>query len=130
MHQNLHEFLSANRNELIARCRAKVAFRRAPEPSDVLLEHGISLVVDQLAKTLRIEQASEPLLSRKVFGPAGGGKPVLSEIGGTAAQHGRELLRHGFTVDQVVHDYGDLCQVITELALNSASRSRLMNFAP
>lgn len=23
---------------------------------------------------------------------------------------------HGFTVDQVVHDYGDLCQAITELA--------------
>jgi len=25
------------------------------------------------------------------------------------------LLRKGFTVDQVVHDYGDLCQAITEL---------------
>jgi signal transduction histidine kinase len=27
-----------------------------------------------------------------------------------------ELLQHGFTVDQVVHDYGDLCQAITDLA--------------
>jgi hypothetical protein len=26
------------------------------------------------------------------------------------------LLEHGFTVEQVVHDYGDLCQAITELA--------------
>ena len=40
----------------------------------------------------------------------------LSEIGVTAAQHGRELLKHGFTVDQVVHNYGDLCQAITDLA--------------
>jgi hypothetical protein len=54
--------------------------------------------------------------SRKVSGPSGGGTPVLSEIGVAAARHGRELLRRGFTVDQVVHDYGDLCQAITEVA--------------
>ena len=40
----------------------------------------------------------------------------MSEIGESAALHGRELLTHGFTVDQVVHDYGDLCQGITDLA--------------
>ena len=49
-------------------------------------------------------------------GPAGGGSPVSSELGTTAALHGRELLQQGFTVDQVVHDYGDLCQAITDLA--------------
>jgi signal transduction histidine kinase len=54
--------------------------------------------------------------SRKVSGPSGGGTPALSEIGVTAARHGHELLQRGFTVDQVVHDYGDLCQAITELA--------------
>jgi hypothetical protein len=31
--------------------------------------------------------------------------------------HGAELLRRGFTVDQVVHDYGDVCQAITEMAV-------------
>jgi signal transduction histidine kinase len=40
----------------------------------------------------------------------------MSEIGATAALHGRELSLQGFTVDQVVHDYGDLCQAITDLA--------------
>jgi signal transduction histidine kinase len=35
----------------------------------------------------------------------------------TAASHGNELLLKGFTVDQVVHDYGDLCQAVTELAI-------------
>ena len=46
---------------------------------------------------------------------------VLSEIGASAKEHGRELLQNGFTIDQVVHDYGDLCQSVTELAaeLNS-----------
>src|SRR4030095_11517196 len=31
--------------------------------------------------------------------------------------HGKQLLELGFTVDQVVHDYGDLCQSITDLAV-------------
>ncbi len=33
-----------------------------------------------------------------------------------ASHHGRELLGAGFTVEQVVHGYGDLCQAITGLA--------------
>jgi signal transduction histidine kinase len=53
--------------------------------------------------------------SRRVSGPSGGGAAV-SEIAATAALHGRELSEQGFTVDQVVHDYGDLCQAITDLA--------------
>jgi hypothetical protein len=40
----------------------------------------------------------------------------MSEIGETATLHGRELSLQGFTLEQVVHDYGDLCQAITDLA--------------
>ena len=61
--------------------------------------------------------------SRKVSGPAGGGA-VLSEMGAAAALHGRELMQRGFTVDQVVHDYGDLCQAITDLAFEAQSADR------
>lgn len=113
----LHEFLTDNRIELIERCRSKVAQRPAPRANkEEELRYGIPLFLDQLIKTLRVEQTAEPLQSRKVSGPSGGGNPVLSEVGETAAQHGRELLQHGFTVEQVVHDYGDLCQAITDLA--------------
>jgi signal transduction histidine kinase len=112
----LHEFLTGNRANLIERCRLKVARRSAPRVTDAELTHGIPLFLDQLIKTLEVEQTSEPLRSRKVSGPAGGGRPVLSEMGVAAALHGRELLQQGFTVDQVVHDYGDLCQAITDLA--------------
>jgi hypothetical protein len=38
-------------------------------------------------------------------------------MGVTAAAHGKQLLELGYTVDQVVHDYGDLCQAITDLAV-------------
>jgi len=112
----LHKFLTANRADLIDRCRLKVAQRSAPKVTDIELAHGIPLFLDQLIKTLRVEQTSEPMQSRKVSGPSGGGGPHTSEIGLTATLHGRELLKHGFTVDQVVHDYGDLCQAITDLS--------------
>jgi signal transduction histidine kinase len=112
----LHEFLTTHRVELIDRCRTKVAQRPGPEATHEKSGHGIPLFLDQLIKTLQVEQTSEPMQSRKVSGPSGGATPVLSEMGEAAAQHGRELLHQGFSVDQVVHDYGDLCQAITDLA--------------
>ena len=39
------------------------------------------------------------------------------EIGMSALRHGHDMLLQGFTVSQVVHDYGDICQAITELAV-------------
>jgi hypothetical protein len=102
----LHEFLTSNRAELIERCRLKVAQRSAPRVTPAELTHGIPLFLDQLIKTLEVEQTSEPMRSRKASGPAGGGGPWMSEMATAAALHGRELLQQGFTMDQVVHDYG------------------------
>ncbi len=112
----LHEFLAANRDDLIDRCRLKLVQRRAPKATAAELEHGVPHFLDQLIKTLQMERTADPMRSREVSGPSGGGRSAVSEIGRTAAQHGRELLQQGFTVDQVVHNYGDLCQAITDLA--------------
>ena len=111
----LHEFLTANRADLIFRCHHKVSKRVAPKAGAASLDHGIPQFLDQLIKTLQIEQSSDPVRSLRISGPSGGG-PAASEIAVTAALHGRELSERGFTVDQVVHDYGDLCQAITDLA--------------
>jgi signal transduction histidine kinase len=111
----LHEFLTTNKADLIERCRLKVAKRLAPKGDGKALAHGIPRFLDQLIETLQVEQTSDPMGSRRVSGPSGGGA-VVSEIAATAALHGRELSEQGFTVDQVVHDYGDLCQAITDLA--------------
>jgi signal transduction histidine kinase len=112
----LHEFLTDNRQELITRCREKVALRDAPASGGAELDHGIGYFLDQLIKTLALEQSADPQSSRRVSGAAGGNRHGTSEIAEAASKHGRELLRHGFTIDQVVHDYGDLCQSITDLA--------------
>lgn len=111
----LHEFLSVNRNEVIRRCRAKVSRRDSPPVTALELEHGVPLFLEQLVEALRCEQetpASKPdgILdsSRKTA--------VSIENSRTAAVHGKELLAKGYTVDQVVHGYGDICQSVTELA--------------
>ena len=113
----MHEFLTENRGELIERCRMKVAKRPAPRATEAELDHGITIFLDQIIKTLKAEEAAEPTESRRMSGPSGGVDAVLSEMGAAAKEHGRELLQHGFTIDQVVHDYGDLCQSITDLAV-------------
>jgi diguanylate cyclase (GGDEF)-like protein len=33
-----------------------------------------------------------------------------------ATLHGRDLLQEGFTIEQVIRDYGDVCQAVTQLA--------------
>jgi len=100
----LHEFLSANREKIIARARAKVANRPAPRATDAELENGIPLFLTQLVGMLRTTPSPE-------LGAV--------EIGNSATRHGDDMRRMGFTVGQVVQNYGGLCQAITELAVES-----------
>lgn len=101
----LHQFIVANRDVIIERTRHRVQGRPWPSVSTKELEHGVPLFLTQLAETLRLESTSVPF-------PTGA-------IGNSASQHGGELLGLGFSVAQVVQDYGDICQAITELALET-----------
>ena len=114
----LHEFLDSNRSELITRCRTKVARRPAPSPTPKEMEYGIPLFLGQLIRSLK-QELGEEAANTSVTTPEakGASGSVQTDIATTATKHGDELLREGFTVEQVVHDYGDLCQAITELAL-------------
>ena len=107
----LHEFVTANRQLLIARCLEKGAKRFALTEAPEELKNGVPLFLEQLAETLKAEQGTT---DRTGDSPAA---PAPTAIGRAAALHGAELLRHGFTVDQVVHDYGDVCQSVTALAV-------------
>ena len=68
----MHDFLSNNRIELVERCRAKVAERPAQAATVQQLQTGVPLFLDQLIRTLRIEQAAQPMESRKISGLANG----------------------------------------------------------
>jgi hypothetical protein len=113
----MHNFLANNRDELIARCKAKLAQRPKRAATEEQLRNGVPLFLEQLRRTLVAEEGGEAAESLKISGGGGGHAQSLSEMGVTAAAHGRQLLELGFSVDQVVHDYGDLCQAITELAV-------------
>ena len=112
----LYEFLKANREELIARCDAKAAQRTPAAPPGT--NHGIPQFMAQLIETFRIEQ-TPAALARHAAGPRGKPSLVLvpSSIASAASVHGAEMRHSGLTVDQVVHGYGDLCQALTELAM-------------
>ena len=99
----LHDFIELNRDELVARASGKAASRPFESRGPREIEYGVPLFLKQLVETFRREKTGSP------FPP--------NEIGSSAAKHGGELLGMGFTVAQVVHDYGDICQAITELAI-------------
>ena len=113
----MHQFLSDNRADLIERCKAKVAKRPRRAATAAQLANGVPMFLDQLARTLGAEELGLADESLRISGASGGDTAALSEIGVSAAAHGAELLRLGFTVEAVVHDYGDLCQAITDLAV-------------
>lgn len=116
----LHEFLSENRAELIRRCRAKVSKRSAPPVAPLELEHGVPLFLEQLVDALRCEQEN-PASKHDGVLDSSASTAASIENSRTAALHGKELLDDGYTVDQVVHDYGDICQAITELAAEKSA---------
>jgi len=110
----LYEFIAMQRGEIIRRCKVKVASRSIPGPTSVAIEHGVPLFLDQLVAALRLGRSSS------------------REIKEGAILQGHDLLTGGFSISQVVHNYGDVCQSITELANEtdapiSANEFRLLN---
>jgi hypothetical protein len=99
VNMSLDKFIGVNREELIRRCRGKVAVRSTPPSTKAEIDHGVPLFLDQLVDVLRR------------------GLSNTQEIATSAGRHGHDLLLQGFTVSQVIHDYGDVCQSVTDLAI-------------
>jgi hypothetical protein len=111
---SLQTFIAEYRQELISRTRAKVAKRASPQPEPHELEHGVPIFLKQLAAVLEDEVASNG--SQRPEEP--NASPIKDDpIGKTASLHGQDLRKVGFSLEQVVHGYGDVCQAVTELAL-------------
>jgi len=99
----LEALVVSNRDAILAAARARVAARRCPAPTDVELKSGIPVFLDQLGVALRLAKSTT--------------RVDHEEIGRSATRHGSDLLQLGLTIGQVVHDYGDVCQSITEIAI-------------
>ncbi len=100
----LDTFLIENRPAIIARARVRVASRNSPVASDVEMAGGVARFLDQLGAALRDAASSTTEAEHGVIRESG-------------RVHGNHLFRMGATVAEVVRDYGDVCQIITELAV-------------
>jgi hypothetical protein len=102
----LQDFLTASREAIIARTRARVAGRSSPRATEDELKNGVPLFLDQFIEALRASRSADE---------------TSEAIAKSAAIHGGKLLRMGFTVAQVVYDYGDICQAVTEVAIETGA---------
>jgi signal transduction histidine kinase len=101
----LDEFVVKYRDPIITRARQKLTARPWPAASAQELENGVPLFLTQLSETLQSETTRATTAQSDAAITEG------------ATRHGRDLLGLGFTVSQVVHDYGDICQAVTEIAI-------------
>ena len=107
MNNMLRAFIADNRAEILDLARARVSKRNAPLASELELAHGLPAFLDQLGESLRRAVAHDVV--------------DHSAMKATAGEHGADLFRQGLSAAQVVHDYGDLCQVITGLAVDQGT---------
>lgn len=108
---SLQEFIRANHHKLISRTREKVA-KRGKEPRPEELEtHGVPIFLEQLCEALVAEAKRDPERH------ADSDPPTNANVAETAALFGHDLLRLRLSVDELVHEYGDVCQAVTELAV-------------
>jgi hypothetical protein len=103
--------------------REKVRKRNgAPRSAELETKHGVHILLDQLRDALVAESRCDPSQH------ADADPPTAPDIAETAALHGHDLRALGFSIDEVVHDYGDVCQAVTELAVQENAPISVADF--
>lgn len=97
---SLREFLEVHREEIVRRSKERLASRNSV--NDEELARGLSSFLDELSEDLRRASEKQPV--------------DHAELREGAIRHGHELFQRGVSVGHVVHEYGNICQVITGLA--------------
>jgi len=92
----LYEFIAVHRDEIIERCRTKVATRSVPSPTEAEINHGVALFLAQLRQALRLGLSSPEIEKSAV------------RMDTTCSSRDSPCRRS--------RDYGDVCQAITEPA--------------
>ncbi|HVV49460.1 MAG TPA: HAMP domain-containing sensor histidine kinase [Polyangia bacterium] len=98
----LHRFLDENRDAILRRTIGEIA-QGSPEGTDDEILDSLPELYEEVIARLR-QQAGLPR------------QTAATAHEEAASAHGLQRLRLGFTITQLVHDYGALCNSITELA--------------
>src|SRR4051794_40071956 len=104
----LHEVLANRRDEVLRHWKAQVVGRIAPEsmPTVELIDH-IPDFIDEIIDALKHDASGTTV-------PCLGERP-------TAAGHGAQRLRLGFSLDAVTREYGALRDAIIATALKASA---------
>lgn len=106
-HMALHELLAAKRADIMERWKAQVQGTVVPEslPAFELINH-LPQFLDEILAALREDAGLSSV------GPS-------PDESSTAAGHGEQRLRLGFSLDAVVREYGDLLKAIVSTAIDA-----------
>ena len=63
----LYEFIALHRDEILRRCRSKVATRSVPPPTVAEMTNGVPRFLDQLTDALRCGELSRPEIGRSAI---------------------------------------------------------------
>ncbi len=114
----LYEFIVQKRGQIIELAKQRARQERPTQP-EAALRYGVPLFLDQLVEALAASELDA--------GPVSSADSTKT-ITDSAARHGHDSLRSGFTLTQVVHGYGDICQIVTELAAKASSPISVADF--
>jgi hypothetical protein len=110
---SLQDFIETNRGKLLSLTRGKVAKRTGlARSSDAEEQNGVPVLLGQLCQALVKEARQSPAQQAPPDPPT---NPNIEE---SATSRGRDMLGLGLSIDEVVHGYGDVCQAVTELAVD------------
>jgi signal transduction histidine kinase len=107
----LFEFLIKERDPILARVKKEATKNLGTKQTSELIEEGLPIFYDQLIGLL---QRNRPFDLAPEAGPAAVAN--RSSALEAAKSQGKEYLRLGYTVSEVVHGYGTICQAITGAA--------------
>lgn len=104
----LYEFMLEHRDTILRICTETTRSIGNEKPISLELERGMPLFYQEVIDVLKRESCKKSNSNDQVS---------TDEISDQeAAAHGKESLRLGYSISQVVHGYGALCQAITETA--------------
>lgn len=101
----LHEFLTNERQHILALCAKKLSVLADSRTSSKEMEVGLPVFYNELIEVLRTDEETRNDHNDKL---------LMSIHNYSATRRGKESFRLGYSISQVVHGYGALCQAITE----------------
>jgi len=116
----LFEFLTQHKEAILQLCRDKVLAASESKPTSALLDRGLPAFLDELIGTLQ-RNASFATDFTDTFSER-------KNRDHNAAELGKESLRLGYTISQVVHAYGAVCQSITEFVQTQSYKITAQEF--